>query len=85
LFLHFVVLNIFLRLLGNTRHNWLLSRVLLIITHLVTETREIHLHFIHGLALVQTDLDATIAGANTAEVILLYGGADHVLASAHLL
>lgn len=76
--------DIFLRFFGIASNNGLLPRVLLIISHLEAETREIHLHLIHGLALVQADLDATVSSADAAEVVLLHGSVDNVLAATHL-
>jgi hypothetical protein len=78
------VSNLLVMLPGAASHNGLLPRVLLEVGNFVTETREVHFNFLNGLTLVQTDLNATIAGANAAEVVLLNDSADHVLDAADL-
>jgi hypothetical protein len=71
-------------LFGASSHNGLLPRVLLEFGDFEAETHEVHFNFLNGLALVQTNLNATIARADAADVILLYDSADHVLATADL-
>lgn len=62
-----------------------LPRVILVHVHRVAGADEVESHLVDGLALVQSDLEATLAGANALKVVLRDLGGHYVLHVGHSL
>ena len=72
-------------LLGDTSQVGLLARVDCVLLNAISVLGEVQLHLVERLALVQTNLNATSAKADSFHVVLIDGGRDDVAGTRHLL
>ena len=72
-------------ILRNASNHGAFARVAFKVTHVVSSLQEVELDTVSSLAVIQTQLNAAIARAHSAEVVLLNCRVDHVLAATDFL